>query len=188
MSVLGLSVTINREESGQPRWVATMQVPGGRIVGHCDRGRRVRIPVLPVSSTLHEAMGTNASVLERSRLEAWLNSARRALGADAARTAWTDGMGCPIDVAVAEANAVISGAIEATPGAAAPAVAAAVGLTRRELEVLRLVAQHATDREVADALSISPRTVMHHVSHILAKLGVSSRRDAAVWAGRRGIA
>jgi DNA-binding CsgD family transcriptional regulator len=60
-------------------------------------------------------------------------------------------------------------------------------LTPRELEVLHLMVHRATDREIANLLSISPRTVMHHVSHILAKLGVDNRRDAAAWAERHGI-
>jgi DNA-binding CsgD family transcriptional regulator len=65
---------------------------------------------------------------------------------------------------------------------------AAFGLTPREREVLRLLAQRPTDREIADELSISPRTVMHHVSRILAKLGVASRRDVAAWAADHEIA
>ncbi|MEZ4532293.1 MAG: LuxR C-terminal-related transcriptional regulator [Thermomicrobiales bacterium] len=51
-------------------------------------------------------------------------------------------------------------------------------LTQRERDVLELIAMGATDREIADALFISPRTVHTHVGHILTKLDVSSRRDA----------
>ena len=75
------------------------------------------------------------------------------------------------------------GAVTQSEDAAVPAS----GLTRRELEILRLLTQRATDREIAGRLSISPRTVMHHVSRILAKLGVANRRDAAVWAAERGL-
>ena len=52
------------------------------------------------------------------------------------------------------------------------------GLTPRELETLRLVCQGHTDREIADTLFISPHTASTHVKHVLAKLGVSSRRAA----------
>jgi DNA-binding CsgD family transcriptional regulator/ArsR family metal-binding transcriptional regulator len=60
-------------------------------------------------------------------------------------------------------------------------------LTGRELEVLRLVAQGATNAEIADLLEISPHTVKSHVIHIFNKLGVSDRTQAAVWAARSGL-
>jgi DNA-binding CsgD family transcriptional regulator len=60
--------------------------------------------------------------------------------------------------------------------AAAPA---RFGLTERELEVLRLVAEGRTNREIADELFISPKTASVHVSNILAKLGVATRTEAA---------
>jgi len=57
-----------------------------------------------------------------------------------------------------------------------------VALTRREQEVLSLVAERATDREIAEALSVSLSTVKSHIRNILAKLHVSSRREAARYA------
>jgi DNA-binding CsgD family transcriptional regulator/tetratricopeptide (TPR) repeat protein len=59
---------------------------------------------------------------------------------------------------------------------------APMGLTRRELEVLGLVARGMTNREIAAALVISEHTVARHVQHILAKLGVSSRTAAGAYA------
>ena len=60
-------------------------------------------------------------------------------------------------------------------------------LTRRELEVLRLVAEGQTDREVADALVISPRTVNRHLSNIFVKLDVPGRAAAVAYAIRQGL-
>ena len=54
-------------------------------------------------------------------------------------------------------------------------------LTEREREVVALVAQFRTDAEIARALCISERTVAHHVSHILNKLNMSSRREIGRW-------
>jgi DNA-binding CsgD family transcriptional regulator len=65
-------------------------------------------------------------------------------------------------------------------GAAVPS--GACGLTPRELEVLRLVATGATNREIADRLVISDKTVARHVSNTFAKLGVSSRAAATAFA------
>jgi DNA-binding CsgD family transcriptional regulator len=61
------------------------------------------------------------------------------------------------------------------------------GLSPRELEVLRLLCDGRSDREIGDALFISPRTVMRHVTSILNKLGVSSRTAAASVAIRQQI-
>jgi len=61
------------------------------------------------------------------------------------------------------------------------------GLTGRELEVLRLVAAGQSNREIAAALVISPKTASVHVSNILAKLGAATRTEAAVKAQRLGV-
>ena len=60
-------------------------------------------------------------------------------------------------------------------------------LTGRELEVLRLVAEGHTDREVAETLVISPRTVNRHLSNIFVKLDVPGRAAAVAYAIRQGI-
>jgi len=54
-------------------------------------------------------------------------------------------------------------------------------LTDRQLEILRLVATGLSNAEIAQRLVVSPRTVDHHVSAILQKIGVRTRRDAAAW-------
>ncbi len=56
------------------------------------------------------------------------------------------------------------------------------GLTEREMEILRLVAAGLSNADIAHRLVVSSRTVDHHVSAILRKLGVPTRRDAAAWA------
>jgi NarL family two-component system response regulator LiaR len=61
-------------------------------------------------------------------------------------------------------------------------------LTDRERQVLRLVAQGRHNQDIADRLAISEATVRTHVSHILAKLDLSSRTQAALYALRRGLA
>lgn len=61
------------------------------------------------------------------------------------------------------------------------------GLTPREREVLRLVAEGRSNRSIGEALSISDRTVENHVMHLLAKLDVESRTAAATYAVRHGL-
>jgi DNA-binding CsgD family transcriptional regulator len=75
-------------------------------------------------------------------------------------------------------------------GALRTAIAPArpAGLTGREVEVLRLIAAGHSNHAIAQALFISPNTVLHHVSSIFAKLGVANRAEAAAYAVRRGLA
>lgn len=62
-----------------------------------------------------------------------------------------------------------------------------VPLTQRESEVLKQLANGLTNKEIAQALNISYETVKEHVQHILRKIGVSDRTQAAVWAVRKGL-
>lgn len=61
-------------------------------------------------------------------------------------------------------------------------------LTEREMEVLKLIAKGKSNQEVADELFIGVKTVKFHVTHILAKLGVEDRTQAAIYAVKRGLA
>ena len=69
-----------------------------------------------------------------------------------------------------------------------PAAAASAGLTRREVEVLRLIAGGRTNRQIAQQLFLSERTVARHVSNILGKLGLANRSGATAFAFEHGLA
>jgi DNA-binding NarL/FixJ family response regulator len=75
-------------------------------------------------------------------------------------------------------------------GALLPAKAGAdvsVALTKRESEVLKQIALGLTNKEIGQSLGISYETVKEHVQHVLQKLGVSDRTQAAVWAVRQNL-
>ena len=61
------------------------------------------------------------------------------------------------------------------------------GLTEREVEVLQLLARGRTNREIAEALHVSPKTVGHHVQHVYGKAGVRSRAAATLFAVEHGL-
>ncbi len=61
------------------------------------------------------------------------------------------------------------------------------GITKREMEVLRLMAEGLTNIEIAGLLSISPHTAKSHVLHIFNKIGVNDRTQASVWAARHNL-
>ena len=92
------------------------------------------------------------------------------MGADAERT-WTDGTRLAIDDAIALAF-----------GTPRPRAAAPAGVSARELEVVRLVADGLANKAIAAELHLSVRTVESHVRHVLAKAGLSNRTQLATWA------
>lgn len=82
-------------------------------------------------------------------------------------------------------GAAAAAALLRSLGAKEPAAPRSRGLlTRREHEVLGLVAEGLSNREIAGRLYISPKTAEHHVSRILGKLGLRTRAEAAAWAAR----
>jgi HD-GYP domain-containing protein (c-di-GMP phosphodiesterase class II) len=88
-------------------------------------------------------------------------------------------------------DADITGAVLAAAGHEQPERARSPrtnpgGLTKREVEVLRLAARVFTIQQIADELCISPKTADHHIQHIYAKNEVSNRATAAMWAMQNG--
>jgi DNA-binding CsgD family transcriptional regulator len=101
-------------------------------------------------------------------------------------SAWAAGEALSLEAAAAEA-AAFARTLQDGTGDRPDSTASGAALTARELQVLHLVAARLTDQEIADVLAVSPRTVSTHVSNILGKLGVRSRRKAVAEAVRRGI-
>jgi predicted ATPase/DNA-binding CsgD family transcriptional regulator len=100
---------------------------------------------------------------------------------DALDRAWAGGRNLSLDAAVAEALAA-----SAEPSLADDQMSMH-DLSPRQVEVLRLIAEGHSNRAIADTLSLSERTVEHHVTHILAKLDLDSRTAAATFAVRHGL-
>jgi DNA-binding NarL/FixJ family response regulator len=61
------------------------------------------------------------------------------------------------------------------------------GLTTREVEVLGLVARGRSNKQIAQQLVVTPKTVSNHVEHVYAKIGVSSRAAATLYATQHGL-
>ena len=82
---------------------------------------------------------------------------------------------------------MLRGMLSEMKPASGPASGAGKNLTKREREILALVAEGMSNREIADRLVLSPETVKSHVAAILEKLNVSDRTQAAIFAVRNGL-
>jgi predicted ATPase/DNA-binding CsgD family transcriptional regulator len=138
------------------------------------------------AAALAERLSHAFPLPERGAYERALQQERAALGTARFETAWASGRTLPTDQVVALGLATL----DAVPsGIASPRASSddERGLTPRELDVLRLLVAGRSDREVGEALFISPRTASKHVASILAKLAVGTRGEAAVRAVRDGL-
>jgi predicted ATPase/DNA-binding CsgD family transcriptional regulator len=118
---------------------------------------------------------------EHDRVVAMLRSE---LGEAAFASAWAAGREMPVEQAIVEAGGVNPGGVASAPPPAAVTAAGELGLTPREIEVLRLLAEGRSTGEIAEMLFISPRTVSTHVASILGKLNVPTRSAAVALALR----
>jgi non-specific serine/threonine protein kinase len=126
--------------------------------------------------------------LDRAAYDRGLAEARAALPVDASAAAWAAGSALSLAEMLAEALTVPEPLDQTEPQPArSDAALPEDSLTPRERELLPLLAQGLTDREIAAALSISPRTVGYHVTNLLSKLQVESRTAAVAYALRQGL-
>jgi non-specific serine/threonine protein kinase len=123
-----------------------------------------------------QAMGATLPPVDRARRDRGLASARGALGRKRFVSASTAGRAMPLNEVVALVRSVAT-------ALAAPAEPRLPSdpLTRREREVAMLVARGYTNRQIAESLVISERTVDGHVANILSKLELKTRAQLAVW-------
>ena len=135
---------------------------------------------------LRETIGAPVPPVERPAYESSVTAARAQLGEKPFAAAWAEGRLMTPDQALAAREPVmiptpIPTESSSTP-LAKPATTSPSGLTAREVEVLRLLAQGLTDTQIADQLFISPRTVNNHFTSIYSKIQVSSRAAATRYA------
>ena len=139
-----------------------------------------------VDGLLHHT-GARLLPFDRPIYERAESAARTALGDDGYdATSRASRDGTPEEW-LAAADVVVTAAEEDARSPRRRGAGRHAALTDRELEVLRLLTARRTDREIADALFLSPRTVGSHVAAILGKLGVHSRQDAVTQARQRGL-
>jgi predicted ATPase/DNA-binding CsgD family transcriptional regulator len=174
------------------------------LLGHPERAAWL----LGAVEALREVRGIRLSPLPRAEYDRTMESIRTHLDEATFVAAWKEGRTMPLEQAIAYAletkdalpidvklpqpkqvDASPSGALSSpslTPHRALKQLYG--GLTAREREVAHLVAQGKSNRAIADELVVGVSTVEAHITHILTKLGFSSRAQIAVWAVDRGLA
>jgi excisionase family DNA binding protein len=136
------------------------------------------------AAAFRESVGDTLFLEEDANLRTRFQQVRDTLGEDVFGAEWESGRSVPFDLATAEAIALADAALASHRSAPARAI---TGLSVREVDVLRLLAEGQADKAIANALFISPRTASSHVAAIIAKLGVDSRTAAVAFALRSGL-
>jgi len=137
------------------------------------------------AEALREVIGAPIYPVYRVSYEQARAQACATLGEQAFRTAWAEGRNMTPEEALAVQEPVTTptgGPNMPQPPALTPSPIYPAGLTAREVEVLRLIAQGWTDAQIAERLVISPRTVNRHTTSLYSKLNVSSRAAATRYA------
>lgn len=161
----GFAGTLAAEE--QPSWAA-------QVLGAAEAFREaVGMPLPPVLHILHEPI---------------VALVKASLSEEAFARAWSEGRSMTLDQVLVRPGSSVpstSTLLQPTMASTSPAPFSAsppAGLTAREVDVLRLVAQGMTNEQVAHQLTISPRTVNTHLTSIFSKIGVSTRSAATRYA------
>ena len=143
------------------------------------------------AEVLREALGGLPAPVDRAGHEQAVASAHHLLGEQAFATAWTQGRSMTPEQALAarEPQAIPGERVPVAPPRppASPAPSYPAGLSAREVEVLRLVAQGLSNAQIAQRLIISPYTVNAHMRSIYSKLEVSSRIAVMQYAARHNL-
>jgi non-specific serine/threonine protein kinase len=151
--------------------------------GDAERGARL----CGVVDALLQVGGVNLPPFGQTSHERALAVTRDGLGDAAFAAARAAGRALPPEAVLAEAERGPEPAAGIVESNCAGRPGTSFGLTPREQEVLALLCQRLTDREIADALFVSPRTAGFHVANVLSKIGAANRREAAVLAAHHNL-
>lgn len=176
-----------RQEAGDVAMIArSLEGMAALAAARAEPERAVRLA--GAADALRQTIGAPLHPQDRVWRDRWLEPVRSVVEEETVRRAWTSGealsMEQALDLALlnqfepAPARSTRSDAARATP--VAP-------LSAREQEVAALVAQGLGNRQIAECLVITERTVAAHIEHILHKLGFTSRTQVGVWAAEHGL-
>jgi predicted ATPase/DNA-binding CsgD family transcriptional regulator/DNA-binding XRE family transcriptional regulator len=166
------------------RLCVRMALPGlaGVAAMEGDAVRALRLA--SAASALEENAGMWAFPPIQARQAQWLATAEGAVDTTTREAAWTEGRRMSMDEVIAHA---LEESSQRVPAATQRTPKARERLSPREREVLGLVAQGKSSREIADALVVTEHTAKYHVAQLLNKLGAGSRAEAVTRAVAEGL-
>ena len=170
------------QEVGQ-QWFITLALEGLAAASTAQEQPIWAARLWGAAEHLRETIGGSIPAVIQTFYEPFLTLGRSLLGEGTFAAAWAEGRTMALDTVLgAEGRAPLTAVPQAAkvPTLSRPIFPA--GLTVREVEVLKLIAQGMTDNQVAEQLIISPRTVSTHLTSIYNKLGVTSRAAATRFA------
>jgi DNA-binding NarL/FixJ family response regulator len=145
------------------------------------------VQLAAVAASLREAIGVPLYPLKRAMLASLLVPLRNSFGSDTISAIWQEGREMPEEQALELALAITDSPHEKVRRPVESSTDQRMLLSPRELEVAASLANGLSNRQIAQRLVITERTVKAHVEHILDKLGLTSRTQVALWAAEHDL-
>jgi non-specific serine/threonine protein kinase len=166
------------------RWTVHNPLVTLTVVAAAEGQAELAVRLAAATQAFSELVDVSPIPLAETMLRDALAAVRTQLGEARYAAAWKDGHLLSLDAAVAEAL----GGYDAPDSSASASAASLSSLSSREHDVLRLIVDGCTSKEIARALAISVTTVERHITHVYEKLGVRGRAEATSYALRHGLA
>ncbi|MGH2600772.1 MAG: response regulator transcription factor, partial [Dehalococcoidia bacterium] len=179
------ALTLSHELGSVVALANALEVIAGVASVQSDPARAAR--TFGAAEALRERRGVQRPGTHQRLYEETVAGVGMALGEEAFAVTWAEGRALSLDEAIAYATDMAAKAAEPPVRAAAVDAALPDGLSAREVEVMVLLAEGRSNREIAAVLVLSPRTVEHHLARIYAKINTRGRADAAAYAVRHNL-
>jgi predicted ATPase len=179
------AISVYRDQGDEVALVGALEYFAGRMGEH---ETDTQVALFAAARAARESLGAPTLVFEQGDIDRRLQAARSTLGEAGFAAAWSEGRAARLEDVVRSVlgEAPVDGRSRMVDGGRRPSDRAA-GLTRREMEVARLLALGYTDQEIAEELVITRGTASLHVHHILGKLGLRSRVQVVDSPALRGL-
>jgi DNA-binding CsgD family transcriptional regulator/tetratricopeptide (TPR) repeat protein len=171
--------TLDLAAAGGDEWYVAWATIGGGGLAAARGDAKVAAELLGAGLAHRERLGALLRPHVQQATDETITTVREHLGEREFAAHWHAGRGLPLDAAARQAAAVLDAVLQER--------ADPYGLTRRERDVLRLLAEGMADKEIAGSLFVARATASKHVAAILEKLGVESRTAAVAVALRHDL-